>query len=186
MYGIELKSGVNDCYWNFEAGGMRGQTRYKNMKLKDEYIEVRQIIKSVGTTYGRHTQVHTIIEDQSDNLSEEFIDALYNDYGIELSTCRLDTHHEGIRPNILSFAKKMELVMKRHDLVKGDSWKDLDEEYLWDKLQEEFDEVVASRFSKELIDLANICMVLYHRRFIIENPELLLRRNESAGGEQCQ
>jgi len=76
-----------------------------------------------------------------------------------------------IRPDILSFAKKMELVMKRHDFVKGDSWKDIDEEYLWRKLKEEFDEAMASRFSEELIDLANVCMMLYYRRFVIENPD---------------
>jgi len=69
-----------------------------------------------------------------------------------------------MRPDILSFAEKMEDAMSRHDIIKADSWKYIDEQYLWNKLYEEFEEAITSQFpADELVDLANICMMLYHR-----------------------
>ena len=75
-----------------------------------------------------------------------------------------------LRPSLQSFSRAMELVLMQHDLVKGDSWQSIAEGDLWIKLHEEFTEATHSKSSEELIDLANICMMLYHRRSIAENP----------------
>jgi len=79
-----------------------------------------------------------------------------------------------IRPEILGFAAAMERTMRKHDLKKGDSWTDCDIEFLITKLKEEFGEVITSidseqspKISKdtidELVDLANIAMMLRYR-----------------------
>lgn len=80
-----------------------------------------------------------------------------------------------IRPEILGFAAAMERTMRKHDPEKGDSWTDCDLEFLINKLKEEFGEVLSSidldsngpKISKhtidELVDLANIAMMLRYR-----------------------
>jgi len=81
---------------------------------------------------------------------------------------------EFIRPEILDFAENMELVMRKHDSVKGDSWKLCDPDFLFDKFVEEFLEAFHStdetgvlrlndEFRSELIDLANVSMMLWVR-----------------------
>ena len=78
-----------------------------------------------------------------------------------------------MRKEIEDFAKEMEETMAEHDCIKGDSWKDCEIDYLRKKVIEEFSEWSMTAIceeedyeleSMELIDLANICMMLYHRR----------------------
>jgi len=101
-----------------------------------------------------------------------------------------------MREELKEFANEMEKLLKKHDDIKGDSWKTCSFRYLQDKLDEEYDEVLRTgkirlilpayitfkftdkemkvkdsdeieyllnRKKKELIDLANICMMMYKR-----------------------
>lgn len=73
-----------------------------------------------------------------------------------------------MRKEIKEFAEEMERVMKKHDKKKGDSWKEegIDcDDYLWEKLDEEYIECVheSADIKKELIDLANVSMMLWWR-----------------------
>lgn len=68
---------------------------------------------------------------------------------------------ENIRPEILFFAKQMEKVMKRHDAVKGDSWKCMSDKELLDKLEEEYHEAEGGIFAKEYLDVGLVCMMLF-------------------------
>ncbi|AKB51762.1 hypothetical protein MSBRW_2509 [Methanosarcina barkeri str. Wiesmoor] len=79
-----------------------------------------------------------------------------------------------IRLEILGFAAAMERTMRKHDPEKGESWMYCDLEFLINKLKEEFEEVITSidgeqspKISKntidELVDLANIAMMLRYR-----------------------
>jgi len=72
------------------------------------------------------------------------------------------------RDEIVAFAVEMERIMQEHDAVKGDTWKTCGLGFLDGKLQEEISEYVDSpcRSSKcdELVDIANICMMLHYRR----------------------
>lgn len=61
------------------------------MSGNSEFIEVRQIIERYKGDFGWQTQVKTVIEDQSEDLSEEFLDDLYNDYGIEVPDSKSTT-----------------------------------------------------------------------------------------------
>lgn len=75
-----------------------------------------------------------------------------------------------IRPEIMSFAESMEQIMKVQDATKGDSWKRMYQSELYDMLR---DEVIELRDSwiqsdidnckKELVDIANFCMMLKER-----------------------
>jgi hypothetical protein len=74
-----------------------------------------------------------------------------------------------LRPEVREFADEMERELRKHDLKKGDSWKTMDEVVLsymltdvWDKL-DDLDHENPEQECSELIDLANIAMMLWHR-----------------------
>ena len=66
-----------------------------------------------------------------------------------------------------AFVMQMKVVLHRHEKLKGNSWSDCDIQFLENKLKEEFEEYEdANRHSakaEELVDIANICMMLYNR-----------------------
>lgn len=66
------------------------------------------------------------------------------------------------------FARTMEAVLQKHDAVKGDTWKFCPVDFLEKKLEEETREYIDApcrvRDPMELVDIANICMMLYNRR----------------------
>lgn len=75
-----------------------------------------------------------------------------------------------LRKDVRIFAEEMEYELRRHDPKKGDSWKDmspfeliflLDKEYL--ELDREWIAGDKKRMREELIDLANIAMMVWHR-----------------------
>ena len=72
-----------------------------------------------------------------------------------------------MREEIKEFAEEMERVMKEHDRYKKDSWKTCNLGYLEKKLVEEYKEwkdgTVLLPAKVEVIDVANICMMLFHR-----------------------
>ena len=72
-----------------------------------------------------------------------------------------------IRKEIMEFAEEMERIMNKHDINKSDSWKTCDEGFLWKKLREEWKELddcySDESKSKEFIDVANVCMMLWNR-----------------------
>jgi len=76
-----------------------------------------------------------------------------------------------IRKEIMEFAKEMERIMQQNDSKKGDSWKHMNIVALEIKLDEEIAEWKEVRHKlqnidkkmKELIDMANVCMMLWHR-----------------------
>jgi hypothetical protein len=68
-----------------------------------------------------------------------------------------------IRPEILEFAQEMECIMRKHDERKGDSWKSLHIDYLRLQLTDEYRETSEHKDFMEYVDVANFCMMLYHR-----------------------
>lgn len=70
-----------------------------------------------------------------------------------------------MRKEIEDFANEMEQVMKRHDELKGSSWKTCDLEFLEQKRAEEHREYNSTGNPRELVDEANILMMLWNRRF---------------------
>ena len=77
-----------------------------------------------------------------------------------------------MRNELELFASAMEAKLQRHDKERKDSWKECDVNYLLDRLEDESDEfhVTVSRFKngagydrKELVDIANFCMMLWNR-----------------------
>lgn len=69
-----------------------------------------------------------------------------------------------MRKELLEFSNEMECVMSVHDINKRDSWKNMSMDELVKKLHEEYNEVLVSDISsKELVDLANVCMMLWNR-----------------------
>ena len=76
-----------------------------------------------------------------------------------------------MRPEIWDFAIEMENVMKKHDATKRDSWKICSMNYLFTKLLEEIDELKLERELnkvnnfryKELVDVANMCMMIWNK-----------------------
>ena len=73
-----------------------------------------------------------------------------------------------IRPEVAAFAEMMESVLTDHDGNKGDSWKDIDVDVLWAQLHEKYDDLCcfccgAQDDQKNLIDLANYAMMLWHQ-----------------------
>jgi predicted house-cleaning noncanonical NTP pyrophosphatase (MazG superfamily) len=66
-----------------------------------------------------------------------------------------------MRDEIKEFTEEMERIMSKHDEKKGDSWKVMTIYQLENKLEEEYIEYMGKE--DELVDLANICMMLYHR-----------------------
>ena len=70
----------------------------------------------------------------------------------------------------------METTLSRHQKAKGDSWKWCDIEFLENKLHEEYNEWKESGDKHELVDIANICMMLFNRKLweingIVIEPE---------------
>lgn len=74
-----------------------------------------------------------------------------------------------MREDLEKFALEMEKILLKHDKKKGDSWKTCDIKYLENKLEEEFREwkntSVPLNKGVEVIDIANICMMLWHRYY---------------------
>lgn len=76
-----------------------------------------------------------------------------------------------IRPEILFFAEHMERVMQKHDFDKGDSWKECTNDFLFEKISEEFTEIDIPHQNKrpvsldEFVDLANVCMMMFYNNF---------------------
>jgi len=71
-----------------------------------------------------------------------------------------------IRPDIMKFAEQMEAVMSMHDMKKGDSWKECPLYFLQGKLREEFLEYSKENDYHELLDIANLCMMLWNREVV--------------------
>ena len=98
-----------------------------------------------------------------------------------------------IRPEIMKFAEEMELMMRKSDEDKGDSWKEMDEHFFIKKFMEECVEYflisylydragntvlvrdftdmvirksgnVYSESNRELLDTSLICMMDYNNR----------------------
>jgi len=71
-----------------------------------------------------------------------------------------------IRREILRLAEVMEKVMSKNDSVKGDSWKYMSTDTMLEILKKEYKELISSSSyendSKECVDLANCCMMLWH------------------------
>jgi len=69
-----------------------------------------------------------------------------------------------MRDGILNFAIEMDKTMNKHQRRKGNSWKTCSLDFLKHKLVEEFNEYCKdTNDRKELIDIANMCMMLYNR-----------------------
>ena len=76
-----------------------------------------------------------------------------------------------LRDEILEFACAMEDKMAVHDAERGDNWKGMGYDFLLNRLEHEEVEYWISlgnpdfRFGDpdELLDIANFCMMLYHR-----------------------
>lgn len=66
----------------------------------------------------------------------------------------------------MDFSLEMEKVMRSHDPVKGDTWKTCREDYLDEKLREEYHEARDQYRHNpgELIDLSVIAMMLWTRQ----------------------
>ncbi len=66
-----------------------------------------------------------------------------------------------------SFTMKMRNVLEENEKKKGNSWASCDLQFLLDKLDEEVKEFKEAKRpmqkAEELVDVANICMMLYHR-----------------------
>ena len=73
------------------------------------------------------------------------------------------------------FAAEMEATMNMHKPEKGDSWKTCSIEFLESKLREEFkecqNEYGLPGETHELVDLANICMMLHNRKIMDVRPK---------------
>jgi len=74
-----------------------------------------------------------------------------------------------MREDLEEFILEMEKVLAKHDEQKGNSWKTCDIKFLENKLIEEFEEWKnqPKRTGKgdETVDIANVCMMLWHRYF---------------------
>jgi len=72
-----------------------------------------------------------------------------------------------MRPEIEQFAEEMEEFMQKHGAEKGDSWKLMPLHDLVNGLLREVDEFhyAESNYDamKECVDIANFCMMLWHR-----------------------
>ena len=72
-----------------------------------------------------------------------------------------------MRPEVEQFAEEMEEVMQKHDAEKGDSWKSMPIKDLEEILEGVIEDY---RYAgdyweemEELIDIANVAMMLWHR-----------------------
>jgi len=68
---------------------------------------------------------------------------------------------------INEFTEAMNNVLDKHQKEKGDSWVDCDIDFLLFKLDEEIKEFKEANRpiakAEELVDVANVCMMLYNR-----------------------
>lgn len=71
-----------------------------------------------------------------------------------------------MRKEIEDFANEMERVMSMHDARKGEGWKKCDIEFLEVKRAEEHREYNLNGNPRELVDEANVLMMLWNRRRI--------------------
>ena len=71
--------------------------------------------------------------------------------------------NKGIRPEIMRFAHIMERVMAINDSKKRDSWKRMKVMELKNMLAMEWEEYIATHSIKELVDIANFCMMIWNR-----------------------
>ena len=87
-----------------------------------------------------------------------------------------------MRKEIKEFAEEMEIVMQKHDARKGDSWKRMDLCYLNKLFQEEIVEYQKAERADvsrdELIDIANIAMMIWANLSVIIGDKQLSRRRE--------
>jgi len=79
------------------------------------------------------------------------------------------------------FVASMKLFIEKHESEKEDSWVRCDIDYLEDNLQHEIYEYNTAKThdgkTKELVDIANMCMMLYHRHIEERNIEDDFDRN---------
>lgn len=65
------------------------------------------------------------------------------------------------------FVMAMKVTLYKHEKEKGNSWCNCDIQFLVDKLEEEIkeyrEETKPLAKAEELVDVANMCMMLYHR-----------------------
>jgi len=105
------------------------------------------------------------------------------DEGCELC-CPNDFKKLNTEKGLTEFVKKMKSTLDIHQEEKGDSWVNCDIEYLEKKLMDEIGEYeIAERplhKAEELVDIANMCMMLFHRHLDIccENKELRMIRKK--------
>ena len=68
------------------------------------------------------------------------------------------------------FIEVMRATLRVNQDIKGNSWVTCDIGFLEDKLLEEIDEYLSTENhidgKREVIDIANVCMMLYNRHFI--------------------
>lgn len=79
-----------------------------------------------------------------------------------------------MRPEITVFAKLMDDVMSEKNLSYGDMWKKESPDVLENWLREELDEFgsfFGGKKRKQLVDMAIICMMLYYRMKVEDEPE---------------
>jgi len=69
------------------------------------------------------------------------------------------------------FVEQMKLKLDTNQKKKGDSWVTCDVKFLEEKLRGEiteyYEEEGSMKSAQELVDIANVCMMLYHRHFDI-------------------
>lgn len=78
----------------------------------------------------------------------------------------IESSSQSIRPEVEAFALEMESVLRKHDALKGDSWKQMSYDELRDLLFNEFIEaykVTSKPHPREFVDLANIAMMFWWR-----------------------
>jgi len=77
-----------------------------------------------------------------------------------------------IRKEIQGFAEAMERVMRQHDGDKGETWKDLSFETLQILMLKEVEETkLLDAKLGEWVDVANLCMMIYHNALHKKNPQ---------------
>ena len=79
----------------------------------------------------------------------------------------LEAQIAGLRPEVLVFANLMEHKLREHDADRGDSWRQMSPQALFDRLCAEMEELkwAWERDEKrvECIDVANFAMFLWNR-----------------------
>ena len=72
-----------------------------------------------------------------------------------------------LRPEVKEFAEQIEFNLRKHDPIKGDSYKEMDLGELNELMQKEYYEVLdadtPSKAIEELVDLGSIVNLCYYR-----------------------